>query len=66
MNDKQIEILEMLITCLREVRLGDDRSFKKERQKIKDKFNVLDAEDWQWIEVETHFLKMLEEIRQIK
>ena len=66
MNDKQIEILEMLITCLREVRLGDDRSFKKERQKIKDKFNVLDAEDWQWIEVETHFLKMLEEIRKIK
>ena len=66
MNDKQIEILEMLITCLREVRLGDDRSFKKERRKIKDKFNVLDAEDWQWIEVETHFLKMLEEIRQIK
>ncbi len=66
MNDKQIEILEMLITCLREVRLGDDRSFKKERRKIKDKFNVLGAEDWQWIEVETHFLKMLEEIRKIK
>jgi hypothetical protein len=66
MNDKQIEILEMLITCLREVRLGDDRSFKKERQKIKDKFNILEAEDWQWIDVETHFLNMLEEIRQIK
>lgn len=66
MNDKQIEILQMLILSLQTVRLGDDRSFYKERRKIMERFNVLKCDDSEWSPIEDDFLNMLDKIRKIE